>query len=243
VQNFDGSKPAGISGRPILPLILASGSPRRLELLKRFWNCDDLIVMVPEFDEDAAAARYQKTGGRAAGDVSLANQAATGQAESLSAGKLQALGQQFQLPENYIALAADTIVVLDSQILGKPVDKAAAVRMLRLLSGRTHQVTTGVCLNLRWQGKSVRLQGSEVTEVRFAELTGPQIEWYAGTGEPLDKAGAYGIQGYGAALIERIDGCYYNVMGLPVHRLMVLLQQAVDRFSSYPELVHLLPWN
>ena len=89
----------------------------------------------------------------------------------------------------------------------------------------------------------IMLQAVETTFVRFAPLDEQMINWYVSTGEPLDKAGAYGIQGHGAALVERIDGCYYNVMGLPVYRLMDLLRQLAGHFSSIPGLSDLLPWN
>ena len=116
--------------------------------------------------------------------------------------------------------------------------------MLGRLSGRTHEVRT--CLSLLFvhdQAEPLMLQAVETTCVRFAPLDEQMIRWYVSTGEPLDKAGAYGIQGHGAALIERIDGCYYNVMGLPVFRLMDLLRQMAGRFTSTPGLSDLLPWN
>lgn len=209
-------------------LILASGSPRRRELLERFVGPGHLQIMVPDYDENAAGKSYANPREL----VCL-----------LAAGKLGALHDQFQLPADYIALAADTLVVLDEQAMGKPADSADAIRMLRLLSGRTHQVITGISLDACCAGKTFSLQAAEVTDVRFARLTEAQIQWYAATGEPLDKAGAYGIQGFGAALVRQIDGCYYNVMGLPVNRLMDMLQTAADHFSSNKSFAHLLPWT
>ena len=112
-------------------------------------------------------------------------------------------------------IAADTVVVLDGQILGKPTDAADAVRMLTKLSGRTHKVLTGVAVS--FQGRQL----AEVcgTEVIFRTLTAAEIADYVATGEPLDKAGAYGIQGRGAVFVEKINGCYNNVVGLPLTRL------------------------
>ncbi len=210
-------------------LILASASPRRRELLERFWNPEHLSILVPDFDEKTAA------------DL-LTLPSAHELARILPAGKMAALKKQYPLPDPAVAIAADTMVVLDDHILGKPADPADAARMLRLLSGRQHEVLTGVCLSACCQGRWLDLQTVESTAVRFAALTEEQIQWYVSTGEPMDKAGAYGIQGCGAALIETISGCYYNVMGLPVHRLMVMLQQAADHFSSYSVFGHLLPW-
>ena len=209
-------------------LILASRSPRRRELLERFIGSGRLQIMVPDYDESA---------------VSQGNTNPRELVCLLASGKLDALHNQFQLPDTYAALAADTMVVLDDQALGKPIDLADAVRMLRLLSGKTHQVITGISLDTCCEGKTFSLQTAEVTDVRFARLDEQQIEWYASTGEPFDKAGAYGIQGFGAALVRQIDGCYYNVMGLPVNRLMDMLQTAADHFSSNTSFAHLLPWT
>ncbi len=109
-------------------------------------------------------------------------------------------------------LGADTIVVLDGHILGKPADAADAARMLRALSGRKHEVITGICL--RFPARLVR--DWSVTHVWFAELSNREIASYVASGEPMDKAGAYGIQGLASKFIQRIDGCYFNVVGLPV---------------------------
>jgi septum formation protein len=214
--------PAGESPQ----LILASGSPRRRELFERFFGVQGFTVLVPLFDE-----------------TQMADLPPDMQALRLPAGKLQALRSQFTLPDAYAALAADTLVALGSQVFGKPRDPTDAACMLRQLSGRVHEVKTGLCLAVRWQGTELVLQATETTRVTFAELTDDMIQWYIATGEPLDKAGAYGIQGAGAALVERIDGCYYNVMGLPVFRLMALLRQAAVHFDSPDALTHFLPWR
>jgi septum formation protein len=222
-------------------LILASASPRRRELLERLLGADRLAVLAPDLDEAAVTAACLAASHKIPAGSSR-QESALILADQLPAEKLSALRRQFVLPETYVALAADTLVVLDGQILGKPVDKDDAVRMLRLLSGRSHEVLTGICLTAQDGGERCDLRATEKTCVRFAPLGEEQIRWYAQTGEPLDKAGAYGIQGYGAALVESIDGCYYNVMGLPVHRLLIMLRQVADHFSSNPFFSHLLPW-
>ena len=218
-------------------IILASGSPRRRELIERFWGPDRVQVLVPDYDETAQMSLLYR---KSAGIHALADSRTL--ASQLAAGKLNALHSQFSLPETYIALAADTLVVLDDKIMGKPADDNEADSMLRLLSGRTHQVISGLSVDIARGGQVLSLQATEVTHVRFARLEDTQIAWYVKTGEPLDKAGAYGIQGYGAAFVKQIDGCYYNVMGLPVNRLMVLLQQASDHFSSGSSFISFLPW-
>ncbi len=118
-------------------------------------------------------------------------------------------------------LGADTVVVVDEHVLEKPQDAADARRMLRLLSGRDHFVITGVCL--RSPGRLI--VDSERTMVRFAPLTDEEIEDYVQSGEPMDKAGAYAIQGLASKFIERIEGCYFNVVGLPVAKVYQLLKE------------------
>ena len=118
-------------------------------------------------------------------------------------------------------IAADTIVVIDNVILGKPQDAAAAKSMLQRLSGRTHQVMTGVAV--RYKGQ--QLSKVCVTDVSFRQLTAEEIDAYIATGEPMDKAGAYGIQGRGAVLVEKINGCYNNVVGLPLSLLYLMMQR------------------
>jgi septum formation protein len=117
----------------------------------------------------------------------------------------------------YAVLGADTIVLLDGDVLEKPHDPAHAIELLERLSGRWHEVLTGVCLRRLADERVV--VGHERSRVRFAPLGRGEIEAYVATGEPLDKAGGYGIQGYGGLLVERIEGCYFNVMGLPLSRL------------------------
>ncbi|MDD2579181.1 MAG: Maf family protein [Eubacteriales bacterium] len=213
-----------------LTLVLASGSPRRYELMTRFWPDWPVEVIKPELDETSLLAAWTAL-------------PPDRQIEQLCAAKCDALHRQVRLPADYVVLTADTAVVVGGTILGKPADAADAGRMLRLLSGRTHQVLTGLYLDLCLQGQPLQLQAVESTDVRFADLSDEQIDWYLASGEPFDKAGAYGIQGLGAALIETINGCYYNVMGLPVFRLMRLLEQARTHFISTSTDFHLLPWN
>lgn len=119
-----------------------------------------------------------------------------------------------------VVVAADTIVAIDGKILGKPADEKDAFAMLKTLSGRVHEVFTGVCVVFA-NGRKERF--FEETKVEFYELSDGEIADYIKTGEPMDKAGAYGIQGKGALLVKRIDGDYYNVMGLPVARLLRVL--------------------
>ena len=118
-------------------------------------------------------------------------------------------------------LGADTVVVADGEILGKPADAGEAARMLRKLSGRSHEVFTGVCL-LR---EPVELTAFEVTRVSFAPLSDEEVEEYVASGEPMDKAGAYAVQGLASKFVERIEGCYFNVVGLPVARVYRMLKQ------------------
>lgn len=175
--------------------ILASGSPRRRELLE--------MLGVPDLTIRPAAGPERATPG--AGPEQTVRE--------LSLHKAQEVAQTCA-PEDII-IAADTIVYLDGAILGKPRDHDDAARMLTALSGREHIVYTGVAV---LRGGELR-QAAERTAVRFRTLTPEEIERYIATGEPMDKAGAYGVQSLGALLVERIDGDFYNVMGLPVEKL------------------------
>jgi len=179
-----------------MALILASGSPRRLTLLSEL----GLTPTVRPADIDETPEP-----GEAAADY----------VERLAIEKGAAITAQ---PED-VVISADTIVVLDGELLGKPIDNADAAAMLRRLSGRTHQVMTGVAVR---RGEA-RNSFVETTTVHFATLTEADITWYVGTGEPTDKAGAYGMQGRGGAFVVSIDGSYDNVIGLPRHRLRPLI--------------------
>jgi septum formation protein len=136
-------------------------------------------------------------------------------------------------PQGALVLGADTTVVVDGEILGKPVDQAEARRMLERLSGRTHQVITGVCLaRHNTHGALVTEVDAEVTEVEFETISDAEIADYVGSGEPMDKAGAYGIQGRASRWIPRIHGCYFNVVGLPVARVCAMLARAERRVEA-----------
>lgn len=127
----------------------------------------------------------------------------------------------YRLKDNELLITADTIVVLDGKVLGKPADAAEAHQMLRNLSGKVHHVITGVCVTTKERQESF----ADVTEVEFAELTDEEIDYYIEHYRPMDKAGAYGIQEWiGYMGVKRINGCFYNVMGLPVPRLYALLK-------------------
>ena len=170
-------------------LVLASSSPRRREILER--------AGIP-FIIRAAAVDETVLPGEPARDYVI--RIAREKAAAVSAGAGE------------IVLGADTTVVVDGQILAKPIDSADAARMLALLSGRCHQVLTGICLRSRQSA----VEDCAQTSVWFAPLSQEEIDDYAASGEPMDKAGAYGIQGLASKYIERIEGCYFNVMGLPV---------------------------
>ena len=187
-----------------MKIVLASQSPRRRQLLGQMGL--EFTTQSPEMDESAFH-------GRDARDL----------VETLSREKARWVARQ-QTPDTLV-IGADTVVVLDGAILGKPRDWAEAEAMLAALSGRDHQVFTGVTL---CQGDRILTQAEE-TQVTFRPLTGQEIRQYVSTGEPMDKAGAYGIQGLGGLLVEGIRGDYHNVMGLPICRLgRMLLNFGVD---------------
>lgn len=176
-------------------LILASASPRRKELLGHLGVPFEIVVT--DIDESVQPGE--------APDVYV---------ERLALEKSKAASRP-----NDLALGADTAVAIDGQILGKPNDVEDAIRMLGLLSGRTHEVFTGVGLS---DGSSVVVR----TEVTFTSLASPDIAWYVATGEPMDKAGAYGMQSIGGTFVESISGSYSNVIGLPLAQTAVLLRKA-----------------
>jgi septum formation protein len=148
-------------------------------------------------------------------------------ARSLALQKAECVGAKVK---EGIIIGADTIVVLDGTLLGKPLDKHDAVRMLQLLSGKTHTVYTGIALVDKPSGKS--LSDVEATNVTFRELPPEEIEEYVAGGSPMDKAGAYGIQDdYGAVFVTRIEGCFYNVVGLPLSRLFTRLRQLESQLT------------
>lgn len=191
-------------------LILASASPRRQELLRNAGI--QFAVQAADIDE-----------------TPLANESPQNCAERLARDKALAIFQN--RPQDYV-LGADTIVVVDDKILGKPRDAADAAGMLQLLSGRTHKVVTGVCLvapSIRScesnpDGREART-ASEITLVTMCKISDEEIRDYVETGEPMDKAGAYAIQGIASRWINRIEGDYSNVVGLPVARVYGMLRE------------------
>lgn len=180
-------------------IVLASGSPRRQELLTRI-GIRDFTVRVPQVEE------WYPEGLTPPEIVSY-----------ISREKSQAVPSE----EDEIVITADTMVFLDDQRLGKPQDEADALRMLTALQGRRHTVCTGVTVR---QGDRV-LTESEATGVVFRPAEESELRAYIATGEPMDKAGSYGVQGKGALLVERLEGDFFNVMGLPVLRLSRMLAQ------------------
>ena len=183
-------------------IILASSSPRRAALLKKIGMACDIIP--PDVDES---------------QVSFSDDPA-GATERLALDKAQTVARQIDAP-GAIVIGADTIVVLGDRVLGKPHDAADARTMLQALNGRAHQVITGFALVET--GTNRFITGHEQTTVSMRALTEEEIDAYLATGEPLDKAGSYGAQGYGGCLIERVEGCFYNVVGLPLARLVTTL--------------------
>lgn len=183
-------------------IVLASSSPRRISLLK---------MLGVTFEPVPASIVEEKREGEEPADFArrIAKEKALQVAERVKAE---------------FVIAADTVVVIDGEVLGKPKDENEARRMLEKLSGRTHKVITAVALYKKESGEL--LLDHKETLVRFTVLSKAEIDWYIRTGEPMDKAGAYGIQGLGALFIERIDGCYTNVVGLPLPLLYQLAKRA-----------------
>ena len=188
-----------------MELILASQSPRRKELLGFFHI--PFRICVADVDEamDPAKPPFDEVG-------------------RVSRLKAQAVHRK----PGDVVVAADTIVVCQGQVLGKPRDPEDAFRMLRLLSGRDHQVMTGMTVVTDQQ----TLTHTEVTDIHFRELSDREIDAYIRTGEPMDKAGSYGIQGGAALFAEKLVGDYYNVMGLPVCRLSQLLRELLPEIME-----------
>ncbi len=195
-------------------IILGSGSPRRADLLQQIglpfvqWSCDAEEALPPGGPPDVLALTAARAKARAVGNLVRAF---------------------YPRMRSTLVIGADTVVHLEGQILGKPAHEAEAARMLRALSGRTHQVYTGLAL---LGSDGFQAEDCAATQVRMRPLSEAEIRCYVRGGEPMDKAGAYGIQGAGARFIERIEGCYYNVMGLPLARLSALLAEAGYDFSK-----------
>ncbi len=190
-------------------VILASASPRRRELLTMAGI--DFRVEAADIDEG----------------VQPGESAAT-YVQRLAVEKAQAVWARYKGGDDggdpITVLGADTTVVCDGELLGKPVDQADARRMLMMLSGRTHQVLTGVAAITR----KATVSEVEITQVFFDVIGERELVAYLASGEPMDKAGAYGIQGYAGRWIPRIEGCYFNVVGLPLARTMAVMARAQD---------------
>ena len=187
-----------------MKLILASKSPRRRQILGEMGYTFE--VLVAECDESYAHTLSPREG-----------------VELLAQRKGAAVADAYGLTQdvNSVILSSDTLVDLDGVALGKPVDEEDAFRMLRSLSGNTHSVFTGVAV-LGSEGLDLRSEESRVT---FREMSDEEIRGYIATGEPMDKAGAYGVQGRGAVFVEHLDGDFFNVMGLPLCTLAQMLKQ------------------
>lgn len=183
-------------------IILASSSPRRKELLERY-NLD-LKIYKPQVNETEAV-------GEEPIEIAMA----------LAFEKAYWVSNQFKNSE--IIIGADTIVISDNKILGKPKDEKDAFRILNLLSGKEHSVITGI--SIIKANSNIKIIDYEETKVKFRELSKEKIDRYINTQEPMDKAGSYGIQGYGEILVEKINGCYSNVVGLPLGKLDYLLNR------------------
>ncbi len=189
---------------PQRPFYLASQSPRRKQLLQLIGL--KFHILPSAVDEDACAETDP---------VRHAETLALAKAMDVARGVTEG-----------IVVGADTIVVLDGNILGKPVDAADAARMLKRLSGRIHQVYTGFAIVCQPEGRSVT--GHEMTRVHFRHLQEWEIQSYVATGSPMDKAGAYGIQDQSALFADRIEGCFYNVVGFPLTKFYLTLLKFWD---------------
>ncbi len=185
-------------------LVLASRSPRREQILRMLGL--DFTVQVPDYEE-----------------INPPGMDPHRIPEHLARGKASALRG---IAAGTLVLGSDTLVLLGDRILGKPDGATGALEMLTALNGRTHQVVTGVAVA---QDGEVLDSGATVTQVTFARLSDAEIRDYAASEEPLDKAGAYAIQGYGARLVDKVDGCFYNVMGLPIQLTLRMLAPYLNR--------------
>ena len=216
LRKFCGCGPVGWRCHNLNMLVLASASPRRRQLLTQAGFTfavrpahlpedpkpgEDPIIYVTRLAREKAQAVFDEIAAGAECEVP------------------DAIGPCVTDLQSLAVLGADTTVTLDGHILGKPENREDAARILRMLSGRSHRVITGVAL-VTQQGVEV---AAETTAVRFLTLSDEEIEAYIATGEPMDKAGAYGIQGLAAKWIPRVEGCYFNVMGLPLALVATML--------------------
>lgn len=183
-------------------VVLASASARRQELLKRL--VEEYQVIVSDFDESSVQFNNDCR--------SYVMELARGKALSVARG----------LNSASLVIGCDTIVAYGGSVLGKPLDREDAFSMLKMLSGKKHQVYSGIALVNRSSGQV--MSDYVMTEVKFDQLSDDEIRGYIATGEPMDKAGAYGIQGHGGVFVEEIHGCYYNVVGLPLNKLKNMIK-------------------
>ena len=198
-------------------LILASASPRRRELLAQAGY---------RFEVQASCVPESRQPGEDA--IRFATRLARQKAEEVFARRQAAAGRA----ETAMVLGADTVVVCDGEVLGKPSDAADAERMLLLLSGRTHHVVTGVAVVWGSSAPPAVEIAAELTQVTVQTLSPEEVSRYVASGEPMDKAGAYAIQGYAGRWIPRISGCYFNVVGLPLALVASLLEGAELRMAT-----------
>lgn len=198
-------------------LILASASPRRRELLAQAGY---------HFDVQASSLTESRRPGEDA--IRFATRLAREKAEEVFARRQAVAGTV----EPAMVLGADTVVVCDGEVMGKPADPADAERMLRLLSGRTHHVVTGVAVVWGSNLSSTVEVAAELTQVTMQTLSPGEVSRYVASGEPMDKAGAYAIQGYAGRWIPRISGCYFNVVGLPLALVATMLEAAESRAAG-----------
>jgi len=193
-------------------IILGSKSPRRIELLKKIYS--EFKVEPSNYEEDMTNTGLSP--------IELVKILAMGKAKNVAE----------KHSEECLIIGADTVVAVDNTVLGKPVDRSDAVRMIAMIAGRSHEVCTGVCIIKKTEGKPDTVKSFAVsTKVNVASMTEEEIEAYIDKGESLDKAGAYAIQGYFCPFITGIEGDYCNVVGLPVSRLYQELSRLYQELS------------
>jgi len=184
-------------------LILASGSPRRAEILNSVgWDFTKDVADIDETEFDGETPENY--------------------VQRLAKEKAEAIAEKY---ETALVLGADTTVVIDEKIIGKPADIEDAKRMLKMLSGNTHEVLTGVAVVKKNENQSKTIVGIQTTSVKFAEMSDAEINFLAENGEPLDKAGAYAVHAQAALFIEKIEGDYWNVVGLPINLVYELIKK------------------
>lgn len=209
--------PTGFQEALSKPLILASASPRRRDIMRQAGLPFVVRTSAAEQELDTA------TSGQTQDGSGMDNTDTAAACFALNAARLKAVDVAGDCP-GWLVIGADTVVSVDSHLLGKPVDDSDAARMLGLLSGRSHQVITALVIAYS-DGSTVRLASEDyvTSVVIFRPLSDQDIRQYVESGEPTDKAGAYAIQGLGGSLVDRIEGSYLNIVGLPVDKLVAML--------------------